>query len=68
MSKWMSKRASIRLRCFESHGSMEADVSVCGVPPNTALQLTCQPVTPLAKRRARGAPCRHAAELGRYAA
>src|SRR5690606_5315029 len=35
---------------------------------NKALQLTCQPVTRLAKRRARRAPGCHAAELGRYAA
>jgi hypothetical protein len=33
-----------------------------------ALQLTCQPVTPLARRRAKGAPACHAAELCCYAA
>lgn len=37
------------------------------LPPNQTLQLTCLPVTPLAKRRARGAPGSHAAELGRWA-
>lgn len=33
------------------------------VPPNAALQRTYQPVTLLAKRRAREAPACHAAEL-----
>jgi hypothetical protein len=33
------------------------------LPPNLALQLTWQLDTPLAKRRARGAPSYHAAEL-----
>ena len=35
------------------------------LPPNAALQLTCQPVTPFAKRSAKGAPLCHAGELGR---
>jgi hypothetical protein len=38
-------------------------VEVSALPPNKALQLTRQLVTPFAKRRAKGAPSCLAAEL-----
>jgi hypothetical protein len=40
-------------------------IECIAVPPNNQMERTCQPGIPLAKRRARGMPGRHAAHLRR---
>jgi hypothetical protein len=53
-----------RVKPPDIEGHLKSGIERIELPPNAALQLTCQPVTPFAKRRAKGAPACHAAELG----